>query len=911
MSNAMRFGKRTLAGVAAGALGVGMMATFAANPAQATNTNPVINMTLQYPGVVIVPPDDSSVAGAQANAAIPILVELTDVNGNPVNADGSTESLTASITTPTGATASKTNSFGLNPQADAKGTISYTATSLWKYAGTYDDTGLYGFTIDPVSGSTGAGDISGWSGVTGQSDDSAVPAGTYTVTVRYQNNTTGTTLSKAFSLQVLATSARPSASVQWGSDATMTNFVNQVGAAYEGTAANAYLQLKNSSGWPVIVPDQANAAAGTKILTGTTLTETTGPVATASVSSGFNKGSGATSDVLGQAVGAYTLNPTGGNWLAASSGGYRITYATASPTTSTLPVVFGNVSAGAGSATATATVTTTPNNLPTSGTVQVQAGATSISYSITVDDTVSGTLPWNITSDLPGAVITPSGGVVSFSNNRATITASLNAIAAADTSVLTLTAGSTGKALISSYQVTMTEPVPALTIPGTLVGKIGSAVPVAGTLTDQFGDALSTAGWVISLTKSGSSTVLATTTTIAPDGAFALEIPAASAPTAAADVTYNVSAALGTETATAATTVTYNASGEITSLSAITTPLTVGTSIPALKTPGTGTVGLGSNSTVSTAIVTPASAGTTAPAGATDNGRLTVTTVPATAVTIVAPEGVYLATGNTGNVAWNDGKQTLTVASGVPVTVWTTKAGQSTINVSAGGKTTTASVYGFVPTETARNVALDPVSKKVDKNTFTNVTLKVTDVFGNAVPNVPVGTAVQATGVTLGLSGGGGIGTLAGTTTAAGTYTFAYTAPEAAGTAQISAAGQGYQFATTIIGAPAATATATSTIEVAGSITDKTILIVGERGTVSGKPGILVDGDTNGFERGSKVKPWVRFPGQSSYSEGSARPEVSAAGDFSWQRKTGKKTYVFFTSEDDAVKSNRIIIAAN
>ena len=90
----------------------------------------------------------------------------------------------------------------------------------------------------------------------------------------------------------------------------------------------------------------------------------------------------------------------------------------------------------------------------------------------------------------------------------------------------------------------------------------------------------------------------------------------------------------------------------------------------------------------------------------------------------------------------------------------------------------------------------------------------------------------------------------------------------------------------------------------------KTILIVGERGTVSGKPGIVVDGSTTGFDSGATVKPFVRFPGQTSYSEGSARPKISAVGDFEWQRKTGKKTYVYFTSDDGAVQSNRVIIDA-
>lgn len=89
-----------------------------------------------------------------------------------------------------------------------------------------------------------------------------------------------------------------------------------------------------------------------------------------------------------------------------------------------------------------------------------------------------------------------------------------------------------------------------------------------------------------------------------------------------------------------------------------------------------------------------------------------------------------------------------------------------------------------------------------------------------------------------------------------------------------------------------------------------TITITGGRATVNGKPGIEVEGITSGFAEGAPVIPWLRFPGQTSYSKALARPKVDADGDFFWQRKTGKKTYVYFTSEDGDVKSNRIIIPA-
>ena len=91
----------------------------------------------------------------------------------------------------------------------------------------------------------------------------------------------------------------------------------------------------------------------------------------------------------------------------------------------------------------------------------------------------------------------------------------------------------------------------------------------------------------------------------------------------------------------------------------------------------------------------------------------------------------------------------------------------------------------------------------------------------------------------------------------------------------------------------------------------KSITIVGERTTVSGKPGIRVDGVATGFPAGTRVVPWFRFPGQTGFTQGSARPEIGDDGSVSWQRKTGKKTTVYFATEDGSVQSNRVIIPAN
>jgi hypothetical protein len=52
----------------------------------------------------------------------------------------------------------------------------------------------------------------------------------------------------------------------------------------------------------------------------------------------------------------------------------------------------------------------------------------------------------------------------------------------------------------------------------------------------------------------------------------------------------------------------------------------------------------------------------------------------------------------------------------------------------------------------------------------------------------------------------------------------------------------------------------------------------------------------------------VRFPGQASYQTGTGVRTVNDDGSFEWQRRTGKKIYVYFAADD--VRSLRIMIPA-
>ncbi len=88
------------------------------------------------------------------------------------------------------------------------------------------------------------------------------------------------------------------------------------------------------------------------------------------------------------------------------------------------------------------------------------------------------------------------------------------------------------------------------------------------------------------------------------------------------------------------------------------------------------------------------------------------------------------------------------------------------------------------------------------------------------------------------------------------------------------------------------------------------ILIAGSRGEVRGKAGVRVLGKSTGLGVGAVVRPWVKLAGETAYAEGVASSLVDAAGKFEWQRRTGKKVYVYMSTPDRSSRSNRVIIPA-
>jgi hypothetical protein len=86
----------------------------------------------------------------------------------------------------------------------------------------------------------------------------------------------------------------------------------------------------------------------------------------------------------------------------------------------------------------------------------------------------------------------------------------------------------------------------------------------------------------------------------------------------------------------------------------------------------------------------------------------------------------------------------------------------------------------------------------------------------------------------------------------------------------------------------------------------KAIQITGSR-DASDTRVVRVTGTTTDLV-GEQVTPWVRFPGQTTFTAGTGVRTVAADGTFAWSRATGKKVHVYFTH--GSVKSNTVVIPA-
>jgi hypothetical protein len=84
------------------------------------------------------------------------------------------------------------------------------------------------------------------------------------------------------------------------------------------------------------------------------------------------------------------------------------------------------------------------------------------------------------------------------------------------------------------------------------------------------------------------------------------------------------------------------------------------------------------------------------------------------------------------------------------------------------------------------------------------------------------------------------------------------------------------------------------------------IVITGSRDAADTRV-VRVTGTTTDLV-GEQVTPWVRFPGQTTFTAGTGVRTVAADGTFEWSRATGKKVHVYFTH--GSIKSNTVVIPA-
>ena len=352
------------------------------------------------------------------------------------------------------------------------------------------------------------------------------------------------------------------------------------------------------------------------------------------------------------------------------------------------------------------------------------------------------------------------------------------------------------------------------------------------------------------------------------------------------------------------------------------TPITVQTVIPHILVPYTGRAATTDGTPGTWTLPTPANPdGSGSPAGT--MVTFTPTSVPATQIQVSAPEGVLLTSRSSADV--NDGEAQITIDSGAPVYAYATTVGTHAIDFTVGELTTEALVRVSMSPDVAYSVESLVDDTVLEPGSFSTMSVRVVDAFGNPVPNTTDdsgGLVATSTGQLL----------FAGFTTQAvlltddsGVATVAVIAGRSVGSASVQVAPPastrtpawqpGYR-------PPAGFAPPVPTVSIDFEIgtppvpEPPSITITGERGEVRGQPGILVDGVTVGIADATIVRPWIRLPGQTAYAQGTAERTVSVfdvadeIGEFTWQRRTGKKIYVYFATEDGAVQSKRIIIPA-
>ena len=604
------------------------------------------------------------------------------------------------------------------------------------------------------------------------------------------------------------------------------------------------------------------------------------------------------------AAGTYAISATPGGTLPAGGVSTQTVSVTADtvivPATTIVSAPAAGVSQGDNSIYTEPTSVTAAN--PSASTdLYVATSVKDISIKVT-GATAGAKIAYSVTDSesLPAGVTDMASTVTLDANKAATITVSASAPFATSPTVgseYTLVIGVSGGVQSTydvKYRTTNTVNVGNITLSPkattTSYVKTGEATSVSATVTNQFG--LPLPGVVVASTPSASTGVTGTT------GSDGIATLAVAAPTNSSVTTQTVSfkGTFGgtTTSATGNVTFIYNSTGGPTSLS-------VASNIGDKATTAelTQNVDTAGNVTGTYAVTDATTKTRWMQLTATVGGS--VTGVPVT----FTGDGLYFTGNNADSLNSADTKAgtfTVTSTGGSAVAfVKATKTGTATVNVAAGTLTDTISWKVANQATDARVLKVEPAEQAAaDRAT---VVATVTDAFGNAVGGVSltfseVGAGIFANGASTLVAATGPTGVVSVENLATGS-----------GESVVTVTGVWTGSANSpITGAPAAVTSGVAKVTFSPSGT-KSITIAGSRTTVRGKPGIQIDGITTGIEDGKTVIPYFRFPGQTDYTQGSARPVVNDE-EFTWQRKTGKKFYAYVTNDDGAVKSNRVIIAA-
>jgi hypothetical protein len=485
---------------------------------------------------------------------------------------------------------------------------------------------------------------------------------------------------------------------------------------------------------------------------------------------------------------------------------------------------------------------------------------------------------------------------------------------------------------VSGSQIVVTQTAAAVTADtvtatpsGDAVAAIGATTNVAISADDSLG--APQAGLVVRAYRgSVSAANLLSQATTASNGQAALTVTSAAGAVDNTSETYAFTFQQGAAaevTITDALTIVYTTSGNITTLSVAPSTGTAFdaagatvTTLPVITVPNTTGVVDGA---ASAGVYTLASSSvTTAPT--TSLVTFAITTTPGNPSTVTVPEGMRVSATdpNTTDTQWNGGAQSATISSAGTAYVWATKVGTHTVTITSGGLTATGQVVVTNSSNDAYNIALTPAEQRVDRGAIATATLTVTDVFGNPVQTTDDTGAVTITASGQILLAGFVLVQETVKTAADGTATITMIAGNADGQGLLTAVPKAGNTAPAWqsgfdapVDAPAPVTSATAEIGVGEAPIEASILIEGSRENRR----INVDGLTTGLPAGTVVKPWLRFPGQTGFTEGAAQRSVQIVdedlqiGEFSWGRNTGKRTAVQFR-DADGLRSNSIIIAA-